>query len=222
MGISDKHILIAKKVLTYLSWDRIVKISILSLIAIVLVMAWLSRGMVFHTNPPKLITVSILDISPAIAVEINDVVKRNDHIIGIQVVTVNFQKNTRTETFASIDNPSVQQIYDRFISNKVVETALFDENRSNNSRIIRLISGEFVCVPYKDSTAYKFAPDAGMFISDVCAIGIPPSYGEFTGILTIYLKDKPTKEFIEQLFLLSRALSLKIYDENKAINEGNK
>ncbi len=105
------------------------------------------------------------------------------------------------------------------MNNKVVETALFDENKVNNNRIIRLISGEFVCVPYRESSAYTYAPEAESIVSTVCATGIPPSYGEFTGILTIYLKDKPDKDFTEQLFLLSRSLSVRIFDDNKTINE---
>lgn len=220
MGIEDHHITAAKGVLSLLSWKRLIKVGVIAIIAIMLVLGWLARGIIFEKNPhPNFSKVSVLKISPAVKTEIDDIVKKSDPIIGIQIVTINFQKNIRSETYMSVDSPAVQEIYNRFVNNKVVETALFDENKVNNNRIIRLINGEFVCVPYRDATAYKYAPDAEAFISTVCAIGIPPSYGEFSGILTIYLKDKPNKDLTEQLFLLSRTLSVRINDDNKVIDE---
>ncbi len=216
MGIEDHHISALRRVLSLLSWDRLFKVGVIAILAIILVLGWLARGVVFDQKPPPNFSkVSVLKISQPIRNEIDDVVKKQDIILGIQVVTINFQKNIRTETLMSMDSPALQAIYNRFVNNKVVETALFDESKVNNNRIIRLINGEFVCVPFREATAYKYAPDAESLVSTVCAIGIPPSYGEFSGIITIYLKDKPNKDLTEQLFLLSRTLSIKIYEENK-------
>ncbi len=216
MGIEDHHISALRRVLSLLSWDRLFKVGVIAILAIILVLGWLARGVVFDQKPPPNFSkVSVLKISQPIRNEIDDIVKKQDIILGIQVVTINFQKNIRTETLMSMDSPALQAIYNRFVNNKVVETALFDESKVNNNRIIRLINGEFVCVPYREATAYKYAPDAESLVSTVCAIGIPPSYGEFSGIITIYLKDKPNKDLTEQLFLLSRTLSIKIYEENK-------
>jgi hypothetical protein len=85
-----------------------------------------------------------------------------------------------------------------------------------------LIGGEFVCVPFKDSTAFQYAPDAGMLISNVCAIGIPPIYGEFSGIFTIYLGEKPSKDFEEQLHWMARNFALRIYEDNKNRGENKR
>lgn len=221
MGISDEHITIAKTALSLLSWKRLLKVAAIALIAIVLVLGWLARGLIFHDKPAPIpySKVAVLVISPVIKDQIDGIVKKDQHILAMSIVTINFQKNIRTETYMSIDNVPLQAIYDRFMNNKVVPTALFDDNKVNNNRIIRLINGEFVCVPYREATAYKYAPDGEQFVSTVCAIGIPPSYGEFSGILTVYLKDKPDKALTEQLFLLSRDISLRIYDDNKVVDE---
>lgn len=215
MGISDQHVTVAKTVLTFLSWKRIFKIAIIAFVAVALVLAWLAREIIFDQKPPANFSkVALLNVSTNIKSDIDSIVSRNDHILAIQVITVNFQKNIRSETYASIDNPALQVIYDRFLNNKVIETPLFSENKMDNNRIIRLINGDFVCIPYKDSVAYKHAPEAANLITDICAIGIPPSYGEFSGIITIYLRDHPDKELTEQLFLLSRDISLRIFDDN--------
>lgn len=223
MGISDQHIKIAKSVLAMLSWKRLFKVGIISLICIVLVLAWLARGVIFNSKPhANFSRVPILAIPTQVKQEIDVAVRRDEHILAIQIVTINFQKNIRSETYASIDNSTLQEMYNRFVNNKIIETPLFDDNKINNTRIIRLINGEFVCLPYKDSMAYKYAPDAENIISYVCAIGIPPAYGEFTGILTIYLNNKPDKDLTDKLFLLSRAISTEIYDSNKPVDESKR
>ena len=105
-------------------------------------------------------------------------------------------------------------MYNKYLNSKIVDVPLFTEDKKDNNRLLRLINGEFICMPYKDSTAYKYVPEGEQLISTVCGIGIPPSYGEFSGILTIYLKDVPNSDLTEQLFLLSREISLRIYDDN--------
>lgn len=222
MAISDQHITIARTILAYLTWKRILKIGIGAVLSIILVLGWLSREMIFDKKPANFSKVAILKITNPVRNEIDDIVKKNDHIVAIQIVTINFQKNIRTETYVSIDSVVLQEIYNHYVNNKVIETPLFDENKVNNTRIVQLINGEFVCIPYKDTIAYKYAPDGENVVSTVCAIGIPPTYGEFTGIFTIYLKDKPTKDLTEQLFLLSREISTKIYDDNKTQDENKR
>lgn len=216
MGISDQQVSAFRQVLTYLSWKWVLRVGIAAAVAISLVLGWLVSSDAFSKKDPSNFSkVAKLKVSQEIKETINDVVKRNNQVLGIQVVTVNFQKNIRIETYVSIGNAGLQAVYDHFLNNRVVETALFDENKVTNNRLIRLINGEFVCVPYKDSAAGKYAPAGENFASTVCAIGIPPSYGEFSGIVTLYLKDKPNKELTEQLFLVSRSISLRIYDDNK-------
>lgn len=174
-------------------------------------------------NRARSVAKGTLNITESTGLYIDRTVNKDKNIVGIQIVTINFQMNTRTETYMSIDNSAVQEIYNRFINNKVIETPIFSTNKDDNSRILKLITGEFVCVPYEKSTAYRFAPEAKVFITTVCAIGIPPEhYGEFSGIVTIYLRETLSKEREEQLFLFARDLSVKLADENKNLLNGNK
>lgn len=224
MAATNEKIVKVSQLLRLLNWKNLLKIIAISLIAILLATLWMFRATIFSSiSKTKTVTpVPILYISEPIKSEIITIVTKVDKILAVQIVTINFQKNIRIETFISIDNKTLQEIYTRFTNNKVIETPFFDSDRVNNNRILRLIGGEFVCVPYKDSTAYKYAPDAGMIITDVCAVGIPPIYGEFSGILTIYLKEKPNKDFEEQLQRMARDISIKIYEDNKYRGENKK
>ncbi len=213
MPISDKQISAAKAILIYLTWGRIGKIAVLALISIVLTFLWVARETVIPlaNSPTK---ISLLYVNSKLKNDIQNLVDKDDKIVAVQVLTINFQKNLRLDTYSSIDNPKLQAIYEKVNNNRLVDIPLFNESSKNNNRILNLINGEFVCVPFTDHAAYGYAPDAAQFIGHVCSIGIPPSYGNFTGILSIYLRAEPTKEDREQLFLLARALSLKIYNDN--------
>lgn len=214
MPFSDEYITIAKQILNFLSWKRIFYLGLIVLTAIILVIS----GILTLPNGSKKFvedTAPTLKISASIKKEIDDAVTKSDNILAIQIVTISFQTNIRTETYLSTDSPAIKAIYNEFINNRVIKTPLFDSDKINNLRIIRLINGEFVCVPYREATAYKYAPKGENYISSVCAIAIPPSYGEFSGILTIYLKSVPDKNFTEQLFIVARDISFRIYDENK-------
>lgn len=160
--------------------------------------------------------VNVLNLSTALKSEIDSTVRKNPVITAVQIVTIHFPQNVKVGTYMSVDNVQLQEVYDSYVRNKVFETPLFDADSAINQRTLKLINGEFLCSPFSESTAHKYAPAAGAYIKWVCALGIPPYHnGEFLGILTIYLKDIPTKEETESLFLYSRDLSIKIYEENK-------
>lgn len=213
MPISDKHITAAKTILTFLTWKRLGKIAVLAIISIILTFLWVARES-FDWDSSPATKIPLLYISSDIKNDIQNIVDKNDKIVGIQIMSINFQKNIKVDTFTSIDNPRVESIYKKVNNNRLVEFPLFDENSKHNNRILNLINGEFVCVPYIDHVAYKYAPEAGEYIGHVCSVGIPPSYGNFSGILSIYLRDTPTKEDSEQMFLLARAISLRIFNDN--------
>ena len=186
--------------------------------------AWIVRQSIYTLVKPKPVApvvepFHLLYISDDIKSELTAIVQKSDNIVAIQIVTVDFQRNARLETFAAISNPIIQGIYNRFLASKVVETPFFNDNKANNDRLIRLIKGEFICIPYKESTAYQYAPDAEQIISYVCASGIPPVYGEFSGIMAIYLKKQPDKDFNDQLRWMARDVTVRIFEDNKHKHE---
>lgn len=159
-------------------------------------------------------TPNILHVSLHVKNYIARAIDRNSNLLAVQILSVDFQRNILIETYADISNPILREFYNTFINNMVLETPIFTEDNVNNARIIELINGDFSCILYKDSTAYKYAPQADRITKSVCAIGIPPNGLGFSGMLLLYLKTQPTKDEKEQLFFFSRELSRIITDDN--------
>lgn len=147
--------------------------------------------------------------------EIDNVVTKSDLIIGLQITIVDFNRNTRLIVHSSIDDENLKKIYNAYINNTIgADIPLFNSDPANNVRMSQLINGEFICNPFKETIAYRLAPDAAESVNMVCANGIPPYYGKFTGIITLYLKKPPTKEESDQLRSLSKSLAKEIFERD--------
>jgi hypothetical protein len=135
-------------------------------------------------------------------------------IVGVMVVSVNLQKNARYSVYTFINDPELKTVYDRFIENGITkEVPFFTGNQIHDIRLTRIMNHEFICSPFKDTIGYKISPESGAKINTVCAVSIPPSYGNFKGIVGIYLKSPPTE--IEQdrirIFIKSIAEEVSLY-----------
>lgn len=159
---------------------------------------------------------NLLIISDSLKILIEDVVRRDSYIVGAQIVTIDFKHNRKIETYAIIDSTALNAIYQMFIETSVVDVPLFREDRRDNDNILRLMNGEFVCVPFKDSSAYRYAPTAEVYVKYVCGIAIPPNqYNNFSGILTLYLNSTPSEQVLDRLFIFARSTSLRIAQDNE-------
>jgi hypothetical protein len=145
---------------------------------------------------------------------IDSVVNKSELIVGLQITIVDFNKNTRLIVYSSIDDEALQKVYKAYIEKSVGEVPLFNADANNNIRMSQLINGEFVCNPFEETLAYKLVPDASKTVKSICANGIPPYYGKFTGIITIYLKRNPTETERDQLKVLSKELSVSIFERD--------
>ena len=142
-----------------------------------------------------------------------------DLIVGLQVTQANFQRNTRHIIYTSIDDDDLKKIYDIFVKSIIGDLPLFNGDSSNDDRLSKIMNGEIVCLPFAETLPAKLAPAATKRVNTICASSIPPGYGRMTGILTIYLKSKPTDIEIDQLRVLSRNVSILL---NKEISSGIK
>jgi hypothetical protein len=141
-------------------------------------------------------------------------VDKSDLIVAMQVTIVDFQKNTRTMVFTYTDDENIRLLWAAFEEKGLNELPLFNTDLVNNQRMVDLINGEFICNPFTTTIGYKISPFADKYISTVCANGIPPFYGKFTGIVSVYTKRTPTPEEVDQIRTLTKSLSATIYDRD--------
>lgn len=213
-GIIDKLSAI-QAFISGLTWKKNLQLTVFLLISGLAYATFENREAIYNfasqtkisTKPP---------ISKKLSKEITDkidlAVNKSELIIAIQVTIVDFQRNIRYPIYTYTDNADLREIYFRFLDNSITELPLFNTDVNNNRRLVELINGEYICNPFEETIGAKLLPEVGRFISNVCANGIPPYYGKFSGIVSIYVRRPPTTEEIDQIRTLSRVLSVEIYD----------
>ena len=200
-----------------LSWSRVLQLLSVILILGSAVVAFDNRHLIYKATNQSRFAISPspeFRLSKESAHSIDAVVIKSDIVIGIQITLVDFNKNTRVIVYSKIDDIQLENIYNVFSERAVGEIPLFNSDTGNNVRMSKLINGEFICDPFRNTIAYRLAPAADNIVHTVCANGIPPTYGRFTGIVSIYLKSAPTAEETDRIRTLSRDLSLEIYERD--------
>lgn len=205
-----------RKLLGVISWKKIGQISAVLALVVATWVSYENREHIYRQIFQARLRVSSYPValSKKSTEEIDKAVKQADLIVGIQITSVDFEKNTRKIVYASIDNDDLRTIYSRYENTTIPDIPLFNNDENNNRRMVELINGEFICNPYKDTIQYKLAPEADKVITTVCANGIPPYYGRFSGIISIYLKRPPTPEETSQLRIMAREVATSIFERD--------
>jgi hypothetical protein len=136
----------------------------------------------------------------------------NGSVSGIQIVNVDFRKNTRSTAYFHYVSKVLKEDSERYISNKLVDTPLFNDSEINNQRLINLINGEFVCTDFDNTMAATIFPNASRDVEIVCSVSIPPYYGRFSGYMNVYLSRQPTPTDLIYIKQLSRDISLRVFE----------
>jgi len=153
-------------------------------------------------------------------IKVNQKLSEDSNILGVQIVSTNLQLNTRYVVYANVYDPELAKKYNDYVSkNGIQQFPIFTKDDKSNLRIVRIINHEFVCAPFKESIIYKYIPIDDDKITTVCTISIPPDYGEFKGMVTVFMKDNPGDFEMEQIkYILnnvSQTISLEIKSEIK-------
>lgn len=215
-GLNDKLSNI-QKFLNVLSWKKILQLAaFLFVISLALATYELRESIYNYANQTRLSKVGppVEKLSKKSIAEVDVVAKKASIIVGIQILVVDFQKNTRTPIYTTTSSPVLAAIYEEYAKNSISDAPLFTGDVINNRHVVELINGEFVCYPFSETMVSKVAPAAGKHIHSACAVGIPPYYGRFTGAVVIYTSRQPTPEDVDQIRTLSKTLSTAIYERD--------
>lgn len=209
---------IVRKFLGILTWEKLLQVT--AFIAVLLV-SWAvfeNRSSIYNfINQNKISNRADKNIklSKNTIKELESSVSRSGLIVGVQVVLVNFQNNTRYVIHTYTDNPGLADMYNKFIdSNITQEFPLFDSDRVDNNRLIALINGESICYDFDTSIIPRYLPEINRYIDTICSTGIPPFYGKFTGMIVLYLTRSPSPEEVFQVKNLAKKLSVTIFEND--------
>jgi len=215
MHISDFHIIITTKVMNFLSWKRIFLFSVLISIICVAIL-FIQYDNFFHRRIPTAgDKVKLLVVSRGTKMRIHNIIDKSNLVIGVGILTLNFQRNIRVDTYTEINNQEVQKLYDKFVDNRVYDVPIFTDDIKINNRTLHIINGDFTCIPFKDSLSYKLVPSAAPYIDSICTIGVPPYNNDVSGMISVYFKRQPLPEEQEEIFQVMRDMSMTIYNDSQ-------
>jgi hypothetical protein len=125
--------------------------------------------------------------------EVDSLGDSNSNIIAIQVVKIDLTTNTRTLVYMYLKEAYLKNIYNSWLSTRLSpDYPVFTRDTPDNKRLVRLINHEFVCSPYSETLTYRLYPETGKYVSTMCAMSIPPSYGKFVGVIGVMLRNPIT------------------------------
>lgn len=205
-----------KEFLDVLSWKKIAQVSVFLAILLCAWASYESRESIYNfVKNSKLSNQSpTISISKITASDIQGIVDKSELIIGIQIIIVDFQRNTRSVAYTYTDDTGLRNIYDNFQKNNIFDFPLFTNDESNNKRLVELINGEFVCVQFHETMSAKILPAADQYIKTTCSTGIPPFYGKFSGVVSVYTKRTPSAEEVDQIRGLAKNISAIVYERD--------
>lgn len=203
--------------LKVLTWKKIVQGTIVLLIIGTAYGFWENRIIIYNslrigvrveTEEPLIVNISsgtknVIDTTLA---------KAKGFIAGIEIVNVDFKKNSRTTAYSSYIDDNLKKAVDKFSETRISSVPLFTEREVSNQKVIDLINGEFICQSYADTVVSTLIPKGAETVETVCAISIPPYYGRFSGYMNIYINRKLSGDDILYVRQLARDLSIRIYE----------
>lgn len=202
--------------LNTLTWGKVAQVAVLLALLISFWFAYHFRENMYASLKMNTLTetdyVIVIELTPETKIKITETVTRFPNMVaGIQIVNINFRKNTRTASYSFISDPVLKKSIEDFQNNSIADTPIFNDNETNNRRVIALVNGEFICTPFKDTIAITTYSGSVNNISHICSVSIPPHYGKFSGYLNIYVTHKPNSIELEMLRQLATELSNQIY-----------
>lgn len=212
----DKLIENFPKILRALTFSRAMAAAFLGVVFIFSYILWDARQlivdkvMVSTVSSRSSRSISANDDTKA---EVKQLVDRSALIVGVQLVNVDFSRNTRSTIHFYSDRNALQMAFEQALADQVSPSPAFiKDDIEYNSRLIRLMTAEFLCVESRETYLAHFAPNTLEAAPYICALSIPPYEGNFAGYLNVLLVRKPTNEEIEMVRASARLLAHSIYD----------
>lgn len=200
------------KLIRALTWKRVALSAAVELLAVAGMLAWMNREYLAGVIQPSKLSAdsSPLSMSDLKATAADTVLRnRQQGIMAVVIASINAPANTRKVIYFKSNDAEMQSKFDRIVSPYAVQDVpLFTANTEDNRVLIRLINGELVCRPWGQSISSKYLHDVN--VKTVCAVGIPPEYGRFRGIVMVYLSGVPDEDEMHRIRILLRNLSFKL------------
>ena len=201
--------------LSKLSWKKIFQLFALLLIISVAWFTYAISDQLFtyiRTEKIQHVVSPTKQLSEATIEKITAATSRSDLVLGSGVTIFNFQKNIRYVIYLGANSYDLNADFSKYNHLLNAESPIFGQNEFYNRKIVDIINGDFICVPYENTPFSQEMPDSTQHAQTLCVHGMPPVFGKLTGTVMFFLKRPPTSAETDQLRIIARDLSTYIYD----------
>lgn len=183
------------KIIRTLTLDRIAIFGLTAFLAIALITVWENREKLGQLSEPKIpIKQTTWLVSDKTQKMLKEYVQTTDGVVSVLVTSADLRFNeARPVFFFSTDSVvAISGLFDP--GSEFSRFPIFTGSESINSEAIKLINGEFHCVPFKQTVFSVISPELDDRITTVCKTSIPSYYGYFSGSIAFFLTYTPSPE----------------------------
>lgn len=187
----------------------------------ILTFSFENRDVIFHKFYSKFNDFdhpALWEVSAQSKTQLINLVKTDSIINMVLVTEIDLQKNRRLPKFWNLSSAFEPQVRKKVES--MLPQPVFDYDSKNTKQMVGVLNNEFVCTRFEDTVFYRHFPYLVKEIPVICRIAIPPFYGRFVGIMTIGLKQHPTKDELDAIRIEAASLAVEVYIRD--INKTNK
>ena len=153
--------------------------------------------------------------------EVQALVAGDRRIVGVSIMSADLRLNEAKTVYffgdsAELNNTKIRAEYS---SSRL---PMFTGNEDNNKDIIKLINGEFTCVPFEKTLQAKIYPELSTVVRAMCMSSIPSYYGYFSGFVVAYISEPPSDERQLQYKLFIEKLANDVYFRDVISSKQNK
>lgn len=141
------------------------------------------------------------------------IVDKEPTIVAAELVNINFKKNERVPVFFYSDVAAFGDAMQNYKNTRVSNSSLFTNDEANNERIVKIINGDFVCIPIPQRLIMH-VPIAAKIATAVCSISVPPYYGQIVGYANIFVDHMPKDDEIPNYRAIARTMSVDVYERD--------
>lgn len=142
---------------------------------------------------------------------LQDVVRAEPSIIGVSVFSTDLRLNEARTIYFFSDDAALNDSLGRLVQAGSTRLPIFTANIETNEQAIRIINGQFSCVPFESSLLAKIYPELQPSIKAICRTSIPSYYGYLSGYIEAYITEAPSPERELQYKLFIEKLANEIY-----------
>ena len=131
-------------------------------------------------------------------------------IAGIAIISADLRQNLRTAVFF-YGNGNTAKYNQQGRLLPIDQLPLFTSDDENNRQMVKLINGEFFCVPYSSTIMAHASDEPHNELVAVCRASLPPYFGHFSGFISVLLTIDPDLEKQSELKNRLESLATQVY-----------